>query len=178
MSLTLIPLRNPRLISKAVSSTFHLVSNGNLTLNTSHNELLTCALKPALCQVFSISENGSSFPPIAQAKNFRITFNSSLSFIPHIQSISKTDHLRLWSHPDSNHFSLYLLLSSCSRWPSFNLDYCNSLQTVHPAFALILPLPPHHSNVFSTQGYFLNVCLIMLVLYSNPPVVSILSQSS
>lgn len=71
-------------MSKAACSTFHLVSYRSLTLDTSHTELLTCALKPAPRQVFSISENRSSIPPIAQAKNLRTSRNFlSFFYTPH-----------------------------------------------------------------------------------------------
>lgn len=88
------PSAEPEAESQAANLKFHLVSSRS---NTSHSELLTCALKPAPPQVFSISEKGSSFPPIAQVKNLGIILSF---FYTLIQSTGRSHELYFWSYSE------------------------------------------------------------------------------
>ena len=76
------------------------MSKRNVKPYMSKYEGLIFPIKPAPSSVFPISVNGNSVLPGSRPKNLSVILNTTFSFTPHVQSVSKSS------------FKIYLLLTT------------------------------------------------------------------
>uniref|UniRef100_A0A6I8MY94 RNA-directed DNA polymerase n=1 Tax=Ornithorhynchus anatinus TaxID=9258 RepID=A0A6I8MY94_ORNAN len=134
------PVLSPSLqarISSCLQEVSTWMSARHLKLNMSKTELLIFPPKPGPLPDFSITVDGTTILPVSQARDLSVILDSSLSFTPHILSVTKTCRFHLCDiakiRPFLSTQTATLLLQALviSR-----LDYCVSLLSDLPSSSL------------------------------------------
>uniref|UniRef100_A0A6I8NEZ7 RNA-directed DNA polymerase n=1 Tax=Ornithorhynchus anatinus TaxID=9258 RepID=A0A6I8NEZ7_ORNAN len=134
------PVVSPSLrarISSCLQDVSTWMSARHLKLNMSKTELLIFPPKPGPLPDFSITVDGTTILPVSQARNLGVILDSSLSFTPHILSVTKTCRFHLYNIAKIRPFlstqtaTLLLRALVISR-----LDYCVSLLSDLPSSSL------------------------------------------
>uniref|UniRef100_A0A6I8PE29 RNA-directed DNA polymerase n=1 Tax=Ornithorhynchus anatinus TaxID=9258 RepID=A0A6I8PE29_ORNAN len=134
------PVLSPSLqarISSCLRDVSTWMSARHLKLNMSKTELLIFPPKPGPLPDFSITVDGTTILPVPQARNLGVILDSSLSFTPHILSVTKTCRFHLYNIAKIRPFlstqtaTLLLRALVISR-----LDYCVSLLSDLPSSSL------------------------------------------
>uniref|UniRef100_A0A6I8PDN2 RNA-directed DNA polymerase n=1 Tax=Ornithorhynchus anatinus TaxID=9258 RepID=A0A6I8PDN2_ORNAN len=113
------------------------MSARHLKLNMSKTELLIFPPKPGPLPDFSITVDGTTILPVSQALNLGVILDLSLSFTPHILSVTETCRFHLYNIAKIRPFlstqmaTLLLQALVISR-----LDYCVSLLSDLPSSSL------------------------------------------
>uniref|UniRef100_A0A6I8NCE2 RNA-directed DNA polymerase n=1 Tax=Ornithorhynchus anatinus TaxID=9258 RepID=A0A6I8NCE2_ORNAN len=95
-----LPVLSPSLqarISSCLRDVSTWMSARHLKLNMSKTELLIFPPKPGPLPDFSITVDGTTILPVSQARNLGVILDSSLSFTPHILSVTKTCRFHLYN---------------------------------------------------------------------------------
>uniref|UniRef100_A0A6I8NMC2 RNA-directed DNA polymerase n=1 Tax=Ornithorhynchus anatinus TaxID=9258 RepID=A0A6I8NMC2_ORNAN len=134
------PVLSPSLrarISSRLRDISTWMSARHLKLNMSKTELLIFPPKPGPLPDFSITVDGTTILPVSRARNLGVILDSSLSFTPHILSVTKTCRFHLYNIAKIRPFlstqtATLLLRALVISW----LDYCVSLLSDLPSSSL------------------------------------------
>uniref|UniRef100_A0A6I8MZI6 RNA-directed DNA polymerase n=1 Tax=Ornithorhynchus anatinus TaxID=9258 RepID=A0A6I8MZI6_ORNAN len=134
------PVLSPSLqahISSCLQDVSTWMSARHLKLHMTKTELLIFPPKPGPLPDFPITMDGTTILPVSQARNLGVIFGSSLSFTPHVRSVTEACQSHLYNIAKIRPFlstqtaTLLLRALIISR-----LDYCVSLLSDLPSFSL------------------------------------------
>uniref|UniRef100_A0A6I8PFT3 RNA-directed DNA polymerase n=1 Tax=Ornithorhynchus anatinus TaxID=9258 RepID=A0A6I8PFT3_ORNAN len=134
------PVLSPSLqarISSCLQDVSTWMSARHLKLNMSKTELLIFPPKPGPHPDFSITVDGTTILPVSQARNLGVILDSSLSFTPHILSVTETCRFHLYNIAKIRPF-LSTQTATLLLWALIisRLDYCVGLLSDFPSSSL------------------------------------------